>query len=112
MISTSNKSRLLAAVAGLVIFAAGTAASAADRDGVRTLRVNAADLNLASDVGSATLYQRITWAAHQVCSESNTRDLAAQIRVRKCEHEAVARAVNDLGSPRLAMLYASRTKRG
>ncbi len=112
MISTSNKSRLLAAVAGLVIFAAGTAAVAADKDGVRTSRVNFADLNLATDTGSAVLYQRITWAARQVCSEGNSMDLATQMRVRKCEHEAVARAVNDLGSPRLAMLHASRTKHG
>ncbi|MBV8740346.1 MAG: UrcA family protein [Sinobacteraceae bacterium] len=112
MISTSNKSRLLAGVAGLVIFAAGTAAFAADRDGVRSYRVSAADLNVATDDGAAALYQRISWAAHQVCSEGNTMDLATQMRVRKCEHEAIARAVDGLGSPRLAMLHANRTRHG
>lgn len=112
MNSTSNKSRLLAALAGLVVLASGSSAFAADQsDAVRSLRVRAGDLNLQSEEGTTALYRRITSAARLVCEQGDIRDLAAQERAHQCERAAIDKAVGSMNSPQLAML-ARRANQG
>jgi UrcA family protein len=77
-----------------------------------TVRVRYDDLNLSTDQGAAELYKRISRAAREVCPDRFSRDLAIVAASAKCEANAIAQAVRDVNSSRLAMLHATRTGRG
>jgi UrcA family protein len=96
---------ILAAAANLT----QAAAPAAD---VPSVTVNYADLNLSTDEGTNRLYSRIASAARAVCEREGSRDLATFAASRACESAALARAVSDVHSPRLAAAYATRIKHG
>ncbi len=52
------------------------------------------------------LYQRIVDAAQTVCPHYDSRDLESFDYSRECQRAAVARAVHQIGSPRLAAVHA------
>lgn len=105
---------LAALTACLLLGAAGAAHAVQPADAAPTVRVSYGDLNLASEQGNSTLYARIVSAARTVCGvgEVDIRDLHALASARSCEAHAIAQAVSDVPSPKLAALYSSRLRRG
>jgi UrcA family protein len=68
---------------------------------------------LASDRGTQALYQRIVSAARSVCPRYDSQDLTAYAYSRKCQQQAVARAIRRIGNPRLAAVRrSSQPQRG
>lgn len=65
---------------------------------------------LATDQGSRALYQRITRAAEEVCP-AYSRDLTALAASKECQREAVAQAINQIGSARLAAVHSQKLAR-
>jgi UrcA family protein len=73
------------------------------------------DLNLDTERGAAALQRRLEAAADAVCGRPDPRDLRLAAKARDCRRTAIARAVEDVGSPRLAERHAagrSRALRG
>ena len=62
---------------------------------------------LATDRGTQALYQRIVSAARSVCPRYDSQDLTAYAYSRKCQRQAVARAIRRIGNPRLAAAHKS-----
>ena len=87
-------------------------AHAATGDAAPTVTVRYADLNLGTDAGSAALYARLVSAARKVCAASDIRDLGAMAAARACEQQAIANAVRDVHSPKLAAVYDARARHG
>jgi UrcA family protein len=77
----------------------------ANGDGVRTVAIRFEDLNLQTDAGNARLLSRLHQAAEKVCGDEDTRLLSVRSAVRECKREAIARAVEQVGSVRLAALH-------
>ena len=86
------------------------AATAADDVPSATVRYSATDLS--SDEGARNLYLRIARAAQAVCPNADPRDLGALALSKSCQSEAIARAVRDSRSPRLAAVSGMRTNNG
>jgi UrcA family protein len=79
---------------------------------VPSIVVKCGDLNLSTEDGACRLYGRIVTAAREVCDRHNSRDLPAFTACSTCESTAIARAVSDFDSPRLAVAYAMRINYG
>ncbi len=90
-----------AMIAGLT-----TGVRAAD---VPQMQVKYADLNVNTPAGAAALYQRIRFAADQVCALPNARNLAVLAKVQACTDHAVANAVATVNNPSLTDLYEVNT---
>jgi len=101
---------LLGGLAG--VMAAGAAGAATSDSDLPSVVVKYSDLTLATDSGVNQLYRRITAAAKQVCPDATMRDLGAQRQVEHCWNQAVAKAIQQIDNPRLAALYAVRSKNG
>ena len=87
-------------------------ANAAPALDVPSATVKYSDLNLTTDNGAHQLYKRISAAARVVCPDADLRDLSAFASSKTCQSEAIARAVRDVRSPRLAAVYGARTHHG
>jgi UrcA family protein len=96
---------------GLVGLAASVATAATPLDGSPTVSVSYSDLNLATEEGTLALYQRIVSAARQVCPVNSGPNARLAAQARQCVDEAVARAVKDVQSPKLAELQATRARK-
>jgi len=75
-----------------------------------TLRYAASSLDSAA--GTEALYRRIVAAAEQVCPDTGGDPLHFNAAVRACRAQAVARAVQGIGNPRLAALHEAHLKQG
>ena len=104
--------RLAAGLAGLGILSSAALPAAAGQADVPRLAVHYEDLNLNTAQGAERLYARIESAAAQVCVGPDTFILTLYMAKVRCRREAVARAVNSVGSPRLAAIYAARMRQG
>ncbi|HVC31275.1 MAG TPA: UrcA family protein [Steroidobacteraceae bacterium] len=69
------------------------------------LRVYYSYRDLSTDQGTHALYQRIVSAARNVCPAYDARDLDTFAYSRACQRQAVAHAIRQIGSPRLAAVY-------
>jgi UrcA family protein len=67
--------------------------------------------DLATDQGTRALYQRILSAARTVCPAYDSRDLEAAAYSWECQRQAVARAIRQIGDPRLAAVYSHKLAR-
>jgi UrcA family protein len=114
--ATSRISDLLRASAALtaclIVGASATAYAAAPADASPSVRVNYRDLNLATEQGTAALYGRIVSAAHKVCTARDSRILSELAAARACEAQAIAHAVRDVNSPRLAATHSAHQRQG
>jgi UrcA family protein len=99
-----NSIKFLLPVAALVF---SSFAAAGERD-ARSVVVRFNDLNLHSSEGVAGLHKRIHSAAQSVCSDLDSRILALRATYERCVDEAVANAVAEVGSSKLAVLASSR----
>ncbi|MGH8140603.1 MAG: UrcA family protein [Steroidobacteraceae bacterium] len=77
-----------------------------------SVKVRYDDLNMATENGTATLYRRIVSAARQVCPDQYSRNLKDASDSRKCQATAIARAVQDVNSPQLALVHATHINHG
>ena len=105
---------LLAAAAGAVLFgAAPLTATAATESDAPTMAVSYADLDLATESGARILFERIEVAADEVCpAVPDIRDLNRVATHSRCVREAIARAVQQVDSPRLAAVFSAESGRG
>jgi len=96
---------MLAALTACMAIGLAEVAHSATPDASPSVKVAYGDLDLASEQGAQTLYTRVAAAAHQVCAPDgiNIRDLQALAVARACEKQAIANAVRDLQSTRVAM---------
>lgn len=116
-----KRSALLTTLTACVLAGACTAAQAAaactesasaGSPEAPAIRVSFRDLDLATDRGAHTLYERINAAARKVCEVSNVRNLDEVAAGQACERAAVLRAVHQVHSGRLAALYGESAPRG
>jgi UrcA family protein len=105
---------LAALTACFLLGATGAAQAAQPADAAPSVRVAYGDLNLDSEQGNSALYARIVSAARQVCrvGEVDIRELQALASAKACESHAIAQAVSDVHSPKLAAIYSARVNRG
>lgn len=92
----------------LALLASGPLAAVTISSDVPSIIVDYSDLNLNSDVGISRLYSRIKYAAKEVCEPSEVRSGRAYVE-HGCLDRAIARAVADVQSSRLATLHGSLT---
>lgn len=116
-----QRSALLTTLTACVLVGACAAAQAsstctdtasAQSPDAAAIRVSFRDLDLATDQGAHTLYQRINVAARKVCEVSSVRNLDEVAAGRACERAAISRAVQQVHSGRLAALYGESEPRG
>lgn len=100
------------ALAGLSFAGAASAAASAAPATVDVARVvvQYGDLDLDTERGAAALQRRLVAAAREVCGSPDPRDLSRSRQARECMDAAMARAIDDVGSPRLAKLHAGRSR--
>ena len=101
---------LLGSIAG--IMAAGGASAARLDSDAPSVVVKYSEQSLATDDGVDALYRQITAAARQVCPDAWTRDWGLKAQAQRCRNEAIARAIRQIDSSRLAALHAARSKNG
>ena len=65
------------------------------------LVVRIGDLNLNDPKGVAAAYVRIRWAAERVCPYADSADYWVRVSAEPCITQAISRAVECIGSPRL-----------
>jgi UrcA family protein len=106
-----TRATLTVLATGLVAAASSVATAATSADEAPAISVRYSDLNLSTEQGNVTLYRRIVFAAHQVCPTNNGPNARLAAQAQRCVDEAVARAVKDIESPRLAELQAARGRR-
>jgi UrcA family protein len=87
-------------------------ASAGTADDAPSIVVKYDPASLASEAGARALYQRLERVAQHVCPEASGRSLATLEAARSCEKQAIARAVREINSPRLAEIFASSEHSG
>ncbi len=103
-------------VAAFVAIAVGVPASFAQmpikHGEIPSVTVNYADLNLSTEKGSRTLYDRLVVAARQVCPESADTFLALSVNrdAQRCITDTIQRAVKEIKHPKFAEVAASRMR--
>jgi UrcA family protein len=90
------------ATSTLFLAATGVARAATADDQVPSKAVRYDDLNLSTESGTHTLYERIASAAKQVCPATDGHNLSAIAAAHDCERAAIDRAVQQVNNPRLA----------
>ena len=105
------RAALTVLASGFVAVTASVANAAPVAVDAPTISISYADLNLATEQGTVALYRRIVNAAHQVCDTSSGPSARLAAQAQRCVDEAVARAVNEVQSPKLAELQAAHTRR-
>jgi len=112
--SRRGAAALAALTACLLLGAAGAAHAMQAADAASTVRVAYGDLNLASEQGNGALYARIVSAARQVCGVGDVdgRDLQGLATAKACESRAIAQAVSNVHSEKLAAIYSARLRHG
>jgi UrcA family protein len=75
-----------------------------------SVKVSYADLDISGAAGARTLYARIEAAAREACGpEPAVLDLRDAAAYGACYEQAVAKAVNRVGSDQLHALHSART---
>jgi UrcA family protein len=107
-------------LAGMLLLGIGSGLSPAAQAGdmphhgqvTRSVKVSYADLDIADAAGARTLYARIKAAAREACGPEPARlDLRDTAGYNACHEQAVAQAVNRVGSDQLHALHAARSGR-
>jgi UrcA family protein len=92
---------------GLTVAFAPVARADAAAD-VPKLEVSYTDLDIATEQGARALYRRISTAARQVCPQGEGSIIPKLNDIsRTCIRDAIARAVHEVNSPRLAEVEAT-----
>ena len=107
--STGLRGLIATAIFGALAFGCGAVSIAADRSDVPQAVVKFGDLNPSNPQGAATLYDRIIFAAHELCRsfDADIRTIAPG-QLNACVHRAIADAVTKVGQPELIAVYNTR----
>ncbi|HWG68622.1 MAG TPA: UrcA family protein [Steroidobacteraceae bacterium] len=105
------KSALLLAGAIGYLMAAGTASAADPAGDPPSVVVRFSSDELTTDSGAHAVYRRLVAAAYKVCPQ-NDYSIWLSERVRACRAQAIARAVAQINSPRLAAQQVTASTRG
>jgi UrcA family protein len=101
---------LLLGIAGGLSLAAHAGEAQHPNEVTTSVKVSYADLDISHAAGARTLYARIKSAAREACGPDpailDLRDAASH---RACYEQAVARAVNRVGSEQLQALHAAQS---
>ncbi len=112
-IFSPSRNTLLMLVCGIAGAAAGGMASAATADEqVPHIAVHYTPQSLETDRGAQAVYHKIVHAAEEVCPNDSSSPHFITGAVRTCREQAIARAVHDIHSPKVAALYAANSKQG
>jgi len=82
---------------------------AAPPQDVHFVEVHFSDLDLTRSEGAAALYKRLDAAAKSVCASLDARDVASQLRFKKCVQTGISSAVVKIDRPALTTYYKTRT---
>jgi UrcA family protein len=107
-----NRVAVAAAVAFAAVLGAQPTFAATADDGVVSVRVPYADLNLQSAAGARIMLARLTAASHSTCgAEPTITDLGRSQLYRGCVSGTLDRAVRSLGAPLVTAAFdgASQT---
>jgi UrcA family protein len=106
----NSKNVLFAAVAALSFASMAQMAQAADVITDRPAQtVRYSDLNLNTDAGVVTLYNRIHHAAEQVCGNVDGRRLEQVAAARTCVNKAMAASVSAVGNTQLTQVFMTHS---
>jgi UrcA family protein len=108
MIARTSALLLLGALSSVAL---ANASASSDPYEPAQVKVRYDDLDLSSENGALTLYQRITTAARQVCPTAIGLSLKENHIRNSCISSAVERAVAEVNSPTLAKVGAARSRR-
>ena len=104
--------RSLALAGAFAALAVTTVSFAAPRtDDSPSITVRYSDLDLTTAAGANALYHRIANAASEVCPDPRTRNLGILEARKRCQQDAIARAVQAVNNPQLALVHAAHTYR-
>jgi UrcA family protein len=106
--SISNSSftfRTFALVSAMAVL--GVSPTLAD-EASRSMKVSYSDLDLSTQAGAATLYNRIRGAARQVCGYEGVT-YTDHSSWKRCFNGAVGNAVTKVNSPRLTALHEGKS---
>jgi UrcA family protein len=106
--------RLMMILCGLASAGAGVAGAATLGDGAQDaapkLAIRYAPQQLATDEGARALYRRLVSAAEEVCPGPVTGSHLLSTSALRCRDQAVASAVRQVNSERLAQVYSAAMK--
>jgi UrcA family protein len=113
--NASHRPRVfIAALAALGVFGAAalgsSAVASADDAGYET-NVYFTAQDLSTEQGTRALYRRIVRAAEDVCPGSDSLSPELVNKSKECQREAIARAIGQIGSARLAAVDAQAVAR-
>lgn len=92
--------------------AVGTAwADATSATRVVSIEVEYTDINLATEAGAESLYQRIVRAARTACGPTDSRSSRVMSDYRGCLKQAIDGAVAEVNSPKLSAVHEHRSPR-
>jgi UrcA family protein len=90
----------------------GAASAASTDDGAPSVTVRYNPQSLDTESGARALYSRLVKAAVEVCPQTPNSTPWISGPVRECREQALARAVFQVNNPRLAAVYAARSRSG
>lgn len=106
----NSKNVLFAAVAAVSFASVAQMAQAADVINDRPAQtVRYSDLNLNTDAGVASLYNRIHHAAEQVCGTVDSRRLEQVAAAQACVNTAMATSVSAVGNIQLTQVFMAHS---
>jgi UrcA family protein len=112
MVSKGRMGFKVSVVAGILgVVGLGMAAVQASAQ-MPDVTVKYADLDLNTAQGASALYSRIKHAAEEVCPGADSLSIPLRLAARSCRQTVVAHAVASVSSPKLAAVYADRTRNG
>jgi UrcA family protein len=98
----------LAASTATALMLFGTQRACADSDvSAPSAAVHYNAQELATSAGTRVVYTRLTGAARAVCPEADSRDLANFAASRRCQREALSRAVRAIDDTTLTQMAAN-----
>jgi UrcA family protein len=111
--TTKNQRKSMASIIAttLMAFAAGASALAAQPADRLTKRVTYGDLNLESPEGAKALYSRLRYAAREVCSPFESKELSRRDMWQACVSGALESAVAKINKPLVSALHNQSTSR-
>jgi UrcA family protein len=106
--NTSTPRILAATIFAALTCSIATLSFASDSFAPLQVKVKYADLNVSSEPGAATLFNRIQGAAETVCEPFNSRDFGQRRLFAACVHKAISDAVNEIDQPVLFTIYNAK----
>jgi UrcA family protein len=101
----------LATFAAATLTLAATLAPVVQAADVPAITLHYATAKVATEAGARDLYRRIAVAAEQVCPAAVGSDLGSEARTKRCQADAIARAVGQVKEQRVVEI-AARARRG